>query len=43
MKKNNQESGVKTKCNYHECEQFFPLPVGEFRWHFKHLSDKNKK
>ena len=25
--------------NYNKNESFLPLPVGEFRWHFKHLSD----
>ena len=25
--------------DYNQRESFFPLPVGEFRWHFKHLSD----
>ena len=25
--------------DYNQRESYFPLPVGEFRWHFKHLSD----
>ncbi len=27
--------------DYNKNESFFPLPVGEFRWHFKHLSDSS--
>ena len=33
---------IESKMNlldYNQAESFFPLPVGEFRWHFKHLSD----
>ena len=33
---------IESKMNlldYNQTEAFFPLPVGEFRWHFKHLSD----
>ena len=33
---------IENKMNlldYNQNELFFPLPVGEFRWHFKHLSD----
>ena len=33
---------IESKMNlldYNQTESFFPLPVGEFRWHFKHLSD----
>ena len=33
---------IENKINlldYNQTESFFPLPVGEFRWNFKHLSD----
>ena len=28
------------KSTYNEQEGHFPLFVGEFRWHFKHLTDQ---
>ena len=27
--------------DYNKNESFFPLPVGEFRWHFKRFSDSS--
>ena len=33
-----KENQIKV-LDYNQRESFFPLPVGEFRWQFKHLSD----
>tara|TARA_B100001123_G_C15149755_1_gene963038 strand:+ start:225 stop:446 length:222 start_codon:yes stop_codon:yes gene_type:complete len=33
-----KENQIKV-LDYNQRESFFPLPVGEFRWHFKHLFD----
>ena len=27
--------------SYNEAQRFYPLPVGEFRWDYKYISDQS--
>ena len=29
--------------NYNKEQKIYPLPIGEFRWHYKHLSDESMR